>query len=86
MNLFLKMFVKQFTLSYRNVVLSVCPSGTLVYCGRTIGWIKMKVGMQIALGPGDFVLNGDPAPLPKRGHSPLSNLGPMFIVAKWLHG
>jgi len=45
-------------------------SVTLVYCGQTAGWIKMKLGTQVSLGPGDFVLDGDPAPLSKRGHSP----------------
>ena len=23
-----------------------------VYCGQTVGWIKMKLGMQVGLGPG----------------------------------
>ena len=27
----------------------------------------MSIGMELGLGPGDFVLNGDPASLPKRG-------------------
>ena len=30
----------------------------------------MSLGMEVGLGPGDFVLDGDPAPLPKRGRSP----------------
>jgi len=25
-------------------------------------WIKMSLGMEVGLGPGDFVLDGDPAP------------------------
>jgi len=25
------------------------------------GWIKVPLGMQVGLGPGDFVLDGDPA-------------------------
>jgi len=44
---------------------------TLVYCGRMVGRIKMKLGMQIGLGPGHIVLGGDPAPPPPKGHSPL---------------
>jgi len=28
------------------------------------GSIKMPLGMEEGLGPGDFVLDGDPAPLP----------------------
>jgi len=53
--------------------LSVCLSVlsvTLVYCGPTVGWIKMKLGMQVGLGPGHIVLDGDPAPPPPKGHSP----------------
>jgi len=65
-------FVKRFTLCYRTVVcLSVCPnclSVTLVYCGQTVGWIKVKLGMQVGLGPGHIVSDGDPAPPPKKGH------------------
>ena len=30
----------------------------------------MSLGMEVGLGPGDFVLDGDPAPLPKRGAEP----------------
>jgi len=51
------------------VFLSVL-SVTLVYCGQTVGWIKMKLGMQVGLGPGHIVLDGDPAPSPPQGHSP----------------
>jgi len=39
-------------------------SVTLVYCGQTVGRIKMKLGMQVDLGPGHIVLYGDPAPPP----------------------
>ena len=31
------------------------------------GWIKMPLGMEVGLGPGDFVLGGDPAPPPQKG-------------------
>ena len=34
------------------------------------GWIKMKLGTQVGLGPGHIVLGGDPAPPPPKGHSP----------------
>jgi len=30
----------------------------------------MSPGMELGLSPGDFVLDGDPAPSPKRGRSP----------------
>ena len=48
-------------------VLSVCLSVTLVYCGQSVGWIKMKLRTQVGLGPGHTVLEGDPAPLPRMG-------------------
>ena len=51
-------------------VLSVCLSVTLVYCGQTVGRIKTKLGMQVGLGPGHTVLDGDPLPPPLNGHSP----------------
>jgi len=61
----------------RLSVLSV----TLVYCGQMVGWIKMKLGMEVGLG--HIVLDGDPAP-PKRGTAP--SFQPMFVVAKRLDG
>jgi len=40
-----------------------------VYCGQTVGWIKIKLGMETGLGPGKIVLDGDPVlPTPKRAH------------------
>ena len=33
------------------------------------GWIKMPLGMEVGVGPAEFVLDGDP-PLPKKGTSP----------------
>ena len=41
-----------------------------VCCGQTAGWTKMPLGMEVDLGPGHNVLDGDPAP-PKRGRPPL---------------
>jgi len=38
----------------------------LVYCGQTVGWIKMKLGLQVGHSPGHTVLDGDPAP-PRKG-------------------
>ena len=37
---------------------------THVRSGQMAGWIKMPLGMEVGLGPGDSVLDGDPA-LPK---------------------
>ena len=39
----------------------------LVYCVQTVERIKMKLGMQVGLGPGHIVLDGDPAPPPPKG-------------------
>jgi len=43
----------------------------------------MALGMEVGLGPGHIVLDGDPAPLPKKG-AELPNFRPIFIVAKRL--
>ena len=38
-----------------------------MYCGQAVGWIKMKLGMQVGLSPRHIVLSGDLAPpLPKQ--------------------
>jgi len=75
--------------------LSVCPvclsclsvlSVTLVYCGQMVGRIKMNFGMQVGLGPGDFVMDGYPATPTKEGTPTPPNYWPMFIVAKRLDG
>ena len=75
-----------------------CLSVTLVYCGQTVGWIKMKIGTEVGLspgfsskrpavlkiligvGPGDIVLDGDPAP-PKKAQPP--SFGPCLL---WRNG
>ena len=62
-------FVKRFALCYRTVVCLSVLSVTLVYCGQTVEWIKMKLGMAVGLGPGHIVLDGDPAPS-QRGTAP----------------
>jgi len=49
-----------------SVGLSVYMSVT-VYCGQTVGRIKMKLGTQIGLGPSHIVLDEDPAPRPQKG-------------------
>ena len=36
----------------------------------TAGCIKMPLGMEVGLSPGDFVLDGNPTPLPEKGRSP----------------
>jgi len=41
---------KLFTLCYQTVVCLSILSVTFVYCGQTVGWIKMKLGTEIGLG------------------------------------
>jgi len=31
------------------------------YCGETAGWMKLILGMEVGLSPGDFVFDVDPA-------------------------
>jgi len=46
---------------------SVCNVGVLL----PNGWLdQMKLGVQVDLGPGHIVLDGDPAPPAPKGHSP----------------
>jgi len=46
------------------------------YCRQTAGCIKMPLGMEVDLSPGDFMLDWDPTSPPLKGHSPqfLSNV------------
>jgi len=40
------------------------------YCAQTAGCIKMPLGMEVGLSPGEFVLDGDPAPSSKGAEPP----------------
>ena len=45
----------------------------------------MSLGIEVGLGPGDFVLDGDPAPPPQKGgRAPSPIVMPVSIVAKRL--
>jgi len=56
----------------------VCLSSvTRVYCGQTVSWIRMPLGMQVGLVPGHIVLDWDPALLPKGAQPPI--LGPYLL-------
>jgi len=59
-----------------------CLSVTFVHCSQTVGQIKMKLGVQVGLGPGRIVLFGDTASPPQRAQTP--NFRPMSVVAKWI--
>jgi len=54
-------------------------------CCQTAGWIKMALGMEVGLSLGNFVLDGDPASPPLKGHSP-PIFRPMSVVGKRLDG
>ena len=41
-----------------------------MHSGQTVVRIKMKLGMQVGLGPGHIVLDGTQLPLPQRGTAP----------------
>jgi len=45
-------------------------SVTLVYCGQRVGQIKVKLGTQVGLGPGNIVLDGNPGPPSPKGAQP----------------
>ena len=72
-------------LSVRCLSVLSCQSVTLVYCDQMVGWIKMKLGMPVGLGSGHIVLDGDPAPLPKKagGAPPSPIFGPFLL---WSNG
>jgi len=52
-------------------------SVTLVYCSQTVGWIKIKLGMQVSLGLGHIVGPSHPS---QRGTAPY--FLPMSVAAK----
>jgi len=41
-----------------------------ICCRQMAGWIKIPLGMEVGLGPVDFLLNGHRAPLNKKGAEP----------------
>jgi len=57
----------QLPLSQRGTALQFSAH---ICCGQMAAWIKMALGVEAGVGPGHFVLDGDPAPSPKRGRSP----------------
>ena len=55
---------------------SLSPKGhgpqfsAVICCGQMAAWIKMPLGMELGLGPGEFVLDGTPLPPQKGGGAP----------------
>jgi len=61
------------------------PTFGHVYCSQTAGWMKVPLGTEVNLGPGDVVLDGVAAPpAPKSGSAPSFRF--ISIVAKRLDG
>ena len=58
-----------------------------VYCDQTARWMKLVLGMEVGLGPGNFVLAEDPAsPPPKGGGVPSPICGPFLLWPNcWMH-
>jgi len=50
------------------------------YCGQTAGWMKMRLGMEVGLGPADCVRRG-PSYAPIKGHN-TPNFRPIFVAVK----
>ena len=46
--------------------------------------MKMPLGMEVGLGPGDFVLDGDPAPPPQKGAESPNFFRPIFTARAML--
>jgi len=57
-----------------------------VRCGQRAECAKMPLGMEVGLGPGDFVFDGDPAPPRKKWHSPTQFLARVYCgqTAGWI--
>jgi len=70
MSVFGRPFVKRFALCYQSVVCLSCLSVTLVHCGQMVWRIKMKLGMQVGLGPGHILLDETHLPSPKWAQHP----------------
>jgi len=57
-----------------------------VHCGQTAGWIMTALGTEVRLGSDHIVLDGDPAPLPKRAESPSPIFDPFLLWPNgWMH-
>jgi len=52
---------------------------TYAYCDQTVGWIKMPLGMEVDLGPGDIIRGPNS---PRKGAHTTPTFRPMSIVVK----
>jgi len=53
-----------------------------VYCGQTAGSMKLVLGTIVVLGPGDFVLDGDPVLPPQKGGGTPSQFSAHFYCGQ----
>jgi len=78
-SIFGRPFVKRFARCYRSVVRLSVLSVKLVYCGQTVGRIKMKLGMQEGLPrPWPHCVKWEPSSPPPKEHS-LAIFGPYLL-------
>jgi len=57
-----------------------------ICCSQMAAWIKMPLGMELGLGPGDFVRWGPRFPPPKGGGAPSQIFGPFLLSPNgWMH-
>jgi len=61
-----------------------CLSETLVYCGQTVGWFTMPLAMEVGLGPGHILLDGDLAREKRGGTAPNFRLMSGGQTAGWI--
>jgi len=60
----------------------VCPVSNVGVLWPNGGWIKMPLGTEVGLGPGDIVLDGDAGSPTKMGTAAPPTFRPVSIVAK----
>jgi len=54
-----------------------------ICCDQMAAWITMPLGIEVGLGPGDFVFDGNPATPRKKGTPTPPNFGPCLL---WPNG
>ena len=62
----------------------VCPVSNVGVLWPNGGWIKMPLGTEVVLGPGDIVLDGDAAYPNENGHSSPPPLSDPYLL--WPNG
>jgi len=57
-----------------------------VRCGQTAGWTKLPLGVEVGLGPGDFVFDGTQLPPEERAQPPTQFSAHVYCgqTAEWI--